>query len=71
MRVPSGTRERVAAEQLRHRQDPCRPGPSDWLPASAAHRVRFTTAVLVHELMEARDENKLLRYQKQIAAYYC
>jgi len=34
------------------------------------HRVRFTTAAaLVHELMEARDEKKLLRYQKQIAAY--
>src|SRR5580692_10447574 len=34
------------------------------------HRVRFTTAAaLVHELMEARDEKKVLRYQKQIAAY--
>jgi DNA replication protein DnaC len=34
------------------------------------HRVRFTTAAaLVHELMQARDEKKLLRYQKQIAAY--
>jgi len=34
------------------------------------HRVRFTTAAaLVHELMEDRDEKKLLRYQKQIAAY--
>ena len=34
------------------------------------HRVRFTTAAaLVHELMEARDEKKLLRFQKQIAAY--
>ena len=34
------------------------------------HRVRFATAAaLVHELMEARDEKKLLRYQKQIAAY--
>jgi DNA replication protein DnaC len=33
-------------------------------------RVRFTTAAaLVHELMEARDEKKLLRFQKQIAAY--
>jgi DNA replication protein DnaC len=32
--------------------------------------VRFTTAAaLVHELMEARDEKKLLRFQKQIAAY--
>jgi DNA replication protein DnaC len=34
------------------------------------HRVRFTTAAaLVHELMEARDEKKLLRFQKQIAGY--
>jgi DNA replication protein DnaC len=35
-----------------------------------AHRVRFTTAAaLVSELIEARDERKLLRFQKQIAAY--
>jgi DNA replication protein DnaC len=34
------------------------------------HRVRFTTAAaLVHELIEARDERKLLRLQKQIASY--
>jgi DNA replication protein DnaC len=34
------------------------------------HRVHFTTAAaLVHELMEARDEKKLLRFEKQIAAY--
>jgi DNA replication protein DnaC len=34
------------------------------------HRVRFTTAAaLVHELMEARDEKKLLRFQKQVASY--
>jgi DNA replication protein DnaC len=33
-------------------------------------RVRFTTAAaLVSELIEARDEKKLLRFQKQIAAY--
>ena len=31
-------------------------------------RVRFTTAAaLVHELIEARDEKRLLRYQKQLA----
>ena len=35
-----------------------------------AHRVRFTTAAaLVNELIEARDERKLLRFQKQIASY--
>lgn len=34
------------------------------------HRVRFTTAAaLVHELMEARDEKRLLRFQKQLAGY--
>ena len=34
------------------------------------HRVRFTTAAaLVSELIEARDEKKLLRFQKQIASY--
>jgi DNA replication protein DnaC len=32
--------------------------------------VRFTTtAALVSELIEARDEKKLLRFQKQIASY--
>ena len=34
------------------------------------HRVRFTTAAaLVHELIEARDDRKLLRFQKQVAGY--
>jgi DNA replication protein DnaC len=34
------------------------------------YRVRFTTAAaMVHELIEARDEKKLLRFQKQIAGY--
>ena len=34
------------------------------------HRVRFTTAAaLVSELVEARDDKKLLRFQKQIASY--
>ena len=34
------------------------------------HRVRFITAsALVSELIEARDEKKLLRFQKQIASY--
>jgi DNA replication protein DnaC len=34
------------------------------------HRVRFTTAAaMVHELIEARDEKRLLRYQKQMAGY--
>ncbi|MGH9617649.1 MAG: ATP-binding protein [Acidobacteriaceae bacterium] len=34
------------------------------------YRVRFTTTgALVSELIEARDERKLLRFQKQIASY--
>ena len=35
------------------------------------HRVRFTTtaSALVSELIEAHDEKKLLRFQKQIASY--
>jgi len=34
------------------------------------HRVRFTTAAaMVHELMEAHDEKRLLRFQKQMASY--
>ncbi len=34
------------------------------------YRVRFATAAgLVHELMEARDEKRLLRSQKQLAAH--
>jgi DNA replication protein DnaC len=34
------------------------------------YRVRFATAAgLVHELMEARDEKRLLRTQKQLAGY--
>ena len=34
------------------------------------YRVRFTTtAAMVHELIEARDEKRLLRFQKQLASY--
>ncbi len=34
------------------------------------HRVRFTTAAaMVHELMEAKDEKRRLRFQKQMASY--
>ena len=34
------------------------------------HRVRFTTAAaMVHELIEAKDEKRLLRYQRQMAGY--
>jgi len=34
------------------------------------YRLRFSTAAaMVHDLIEAKDEMRLLRYQKQIAAY--
>lgn len=34
------------------------------------HRVRFTTAAaLVHELIEAKDEKRLLRFQKHLASF--
>jgi len=34
------------------------------------YKVRFTTAAsLVHELIEAKDEKRLLRYQKQMASH--
>ena len=34
------------------------------------YRVRFTTAAsLVHELIEAKDEKRLMRYQKQMATH--
>jgi len=44
-------------------------GPSLGLAAcQQGFRVRFTTAAsLVHELIEARDEKRLLRYQKNLA----
>jgi DNA replication protein DnaC len=36
----------------------------------SGHRVRFiTAAALVSELIEARDEKRLLRFQKQMASY--
>ena len=69
MRVPAATRERAAAGQLRHRQDARRPGPrAGCLPARPAralhHRRRPGPRT-----DRARDEKKLLRFQKQTAAY--
>ena len=41
-----------------------------WPPVRRGLAVGFTTAAaLVHELIEARDERRLLRLQKQLAAY--
>jgi len=60
--------ENVLLLGTRHGQDASGAGArSGRLPEG--HRVRFTTAAaLVHELMEARDEKRLLRFQKQMAA---
>ena len=60
-----------ALNQLRHRQDPYRPRFSVWRPAKRGSSAGFlTAAALVHELMEARDEKRLLRLQKQLAKYH-
>jgi IstB-like ATP binding protein len=54
-------------ESARHRPDAHR---SDLAVCQRGHRFRFTTTTaLVSELIEARDERKLLRCQKQIASY--
>ena len=59
--------ERHRYRQQRHRQDPCRPRPgARRLPEGLS--VGFTTAAsLVHELIEARDERRLLNLQKKLA----
>ena len=46
------------------------PSGSAWPPARRVSRSGFTTAAaLVHELLEARDERRLLRLHKQLAGY--
>ena len=52
-----------------HRQDSHSPG-SRLSACQRGHRVRFTTAAaLVSELIEARDDKHLLRFQKLLASY--
>jgi hypothetical protein len=77
---PSRARKHSAAKRTLDGEDrsvesPIR-GKGGWPPESikvgqisvANSRVRFTTAAaLVHELMEARDEKRLLRFQKHLA----
>ena len=57
----------IGRRKQRHRQDPHRPGPGRGrLPEGMS--VGFTTAAaLVHELMEARDDRRLLNLQRQLA----
>jgi len=63
----SARRENVIALERRDRQVPHRPrARTDRLPEGPLGR--FTTAAsLVHELLEARDEKRLLRLQRQLA----
>ena len=69
MRLCGAAGERDRARQQRDGQDHIALG----LGLAACQKglsVGFTTAAaLVHELLEARDEKRLLRLQKQLAAY--
>ncbi len=60
---------RHAGGALPHRQEPVAPG-LGLATCQKGLAVGFTTAAaVVHELMEARDEKRLLRFQKQLARY--
>ena len=48
---------------------PMSPSGSGWRPVNGPRRRLRTAAALVHELLEARDERRLLRLQKQLTAY--
>ena len=49
---------------------PISPSASVWrLVRKASPSAFITAAALVHELIEARDEKRLLRFQKQLAKY--
>jgi DNA replication protein DnaC len=62
--------ELARSEFLARRENVLLLGNSGLTACQRGHRVRFTTtAALVSELIEARDEKKLLRFQKQIASY--
>ena len=42
----------------------------DWPPVRKGFRVRFTTAAsLAHELIEAKDERRLMRFQKMLSSF--
>src|SRR5918997_3359989 len=63
-------RERHRPRPQRHRQDPCRALGLGLAACQKGLSVGFTTAAaLVHELLEAIDERRLLRLQKQLAGY--
>ena len=66
LRIRPKPGERHRRRQQRHRQDPRGPGTGPGrLPKGMS--VGFTTAALVHELMEARDERRLLSLQRQLS----
>ena len=69
MRVPRPPRERPAVGQQWHGKTHIALA-LGLAACQRGHRVRFTTtAALVSERIEARNEKKLLRFQKQIASY--
>ncbi len=79
LRVHAAPGEHHRARQQRHRQDSCRPAlrwPGSWPAPPWGRRLarrgspwRFTTAAsLVTQLMEARDERRLLKPQRDLQA---
>ena len=67
MRVHRAPPQRHRSRQQWHRQD-LSPSVSVWLRVQRGLSVGFTTAAaLVHELIEARDERRLLNLQRRLA----
>ena len=63
-------KENVLALETRAQARRTSPWRWDWRPVRRATGCGFTTAAaLVHELMEAKDEKRLLRFQKLLASY--
>ena len=67
-RVHRAPRERNPARPERRRENPCRSRPRPRRLPEGPRRASFATAFhLVHELIEALDEKRLLRLQAQLA----
>ena len=62
-------RENASHLAIAHRQNPYRPRPRSAACQKGLTVGFITAAALVHELIEARDEKRLLRFQKQLAKY--
>ena len=62
-------RENVLAGKFGYRENTSRTGAGAGR-VSKSHRVRFTTAAsLAHELIEAKDERRLMRFQKMLSSF--